>query len=57
MVLALAGGQGELVLLPGNGHLLTEAGGELRERLTAWIPEQFARERRPAAPDDAPDLA
>jgi pimeloyl-ACP methyl ester carboxylesterase len=54
MVLALAGGQGELVLLPGSGHLLTEAGAELRERLGAWIPEQFARERRPAPIDDRP---
>lgn len=38
----LAGGEGELVVLPGAGHLLTEAGDTLRERLTAWIPERFA---------------
>jgi pimeloyl-ACP methyl ester carboxylesterase len=43
MVLALAGGRGELVMLRGNGHLLSEAGGQLRERLGAWIPEQFDR--------------
>lgn len=42
MVRMLAG-TGELVLLPGAGHLLTEAGTELRARLTAWIPQQFAR--------------
>ena len=41
MVRMLAG-HGELVMLPGTGHLLTEAGGELRERLAIWIPEQFA---------------
>jgi pimeloyl-ACP methyl ester carboxylesterase len=34
-------GHGELVILPGAGHLLTEAHDELRERLGAWIPEQL----------------
>ena len=34
-------GHGELVLLPGTGHLMSEAGPELRERLGAWIPAQF----------------
>ena len=34
-------GHGELVLLPGTGHLMSEAGPALRERLGAWIPEQF----------------
>ena len=38
----LAGGEGELVVLPGAGHLLTEAGAELRERLSSWIPARFA---------------
>ena len=28
--------------LPGAGHLLTEAGDELRDRLGTWIPERFA---------------
>lgn len=41
MVQALAG-TGEVVILPGTGHLLTEAGAELRDRLGAWIPERFA---------------
>jgi hypothetical protein len=35
-------GHGELVILPGAGHLLTEAHDELRERLMTWIPERFA---------------
>lgn len=35
-------GHGEMVLLPGTGHLLVEAGAELRAKLTGWIPERFA---------------
>jgi pimeloyl-ACP methyl ester carboxylesterase len=35
-------GTGELVLLPGAGHLLAEAGTELRDRLGTWIPDRFA---------------
>jgi alpha/beta superfamily hydrolase len=35
-------GTGELVILPSAGHLLREAGEELRGRLGAWIPERFA---------------
>jgi dienelactone hydrolase len=38
VVHGLAGGHGELVLIPGAGHLLAEAGAELRERLGTWIP-------------------
>ena len=38
----LAGGDGELVILPGAGHLLTEAGDELRQKLGRWIPAQLA---------------
>ena len=34
-------GGGELVPLPGVGHLLTEARDELRDRLGNWIPEKF----------------
>ena len=34
-------GHGEVVLLPGAGHLLGEAAGELRERIDAWIGERF----------------
>ena len=41
MVQALAG-TGEVVILPGTGHLLTEAGDGLRDRLGAWIPERLA---------------
>jgi pimeloyl-ACP methyl ester carboxylesterase len=53
MVLALASGHGELVLLPGNGHLLSEAGALLRERLGRWIPDQFDRHHaRAARPSD-----
>ena len=37
MVQMLAG-HGEIVLLPGNGHLLSEASEELRDRLDEWIP-------------------
>ena len=35
-------GHGEVVLLPGNGHLLSEAGPELRARLRTWVPGVFA---------------
>ena len=38
VVHALAGGHGELVIVPGAGHLLAEAGEELRSRLLDWIP-------------------
>ena len=38
----LAGGHGELVVLPGAGHLLSEAGDVLRERLGEWIPARLA---------------
>lgn len=42
VVHGLAGGSGELVFLPDTGHLLSEVGPLLRERLTTWIPEHFA---------------
>jgi pimeloyl-ACP methyl ester carboxylesterase len=41
MVQMLAG-HGEIVLLPGTGHLFTQAADELRDRLTGWIPARFA---------------
>ena len=41
MVQMLAG-HGEIVLLPGDGHLLSESAGELRERLLEWIPAHLA---------------
>jgi len=41
IVQALAG-HGDVEILPGAGHLLTEAHDALRERLGAWIPARFA---------------
>lgn len=41
-VRALAGA-GEVVILPGAGHLLTEAGDELRRRLLEWVPDVLSR--------------
>ncbi|HVM10187.1 MAG TPA: alpha/beta hydrolase [Acidimicrobiales bacterium] len=40
----LAGGQGELVVLPGAGHLLNQsgAGDALRRKLLEWIPPVLA---------------
>lgn len=35
-------GHGELVLLPGTGHLMSESGDLLRERLLEWVPAAFA---------------
>jgi len=49
MVRMIAGG-GELVVLPGAGHLLREAGDELRGRLSEWIPARFG------APDHESEL-
>ena len=43
-IVQMLAGHGDVVLLPGSGHLLTEAAGELRERLDAWIGERFANE-------------
>ena len=49
MVLMLVG-HGELVRLEGNGHLLSEAGDAMRERLLTWVPAQFdAHQARDAA--------
>ena len=43
---------GELVILPGASHGLSEVSEELRDRLLAWIPPQFSSPRRvrPEAP-------
>lgn len=38
----LAGGRGELVILPGADHLLAEAAAEVEERLVDWIPARLA---------------
>lgn len=46
----LAGGHGELVVLEGTGHLMTEAGDELRRRLLEWIPRTLADSDAP--PDE-----
>jgi pimeloyl-ACP methyl ester carboxylesterase len=42
MVDELAGGHGELIVLEGTGHLMTEASATLREHLAQWVPERFA---------------
>ena len=41
-VVQMLAGHGEVVLLPGAGHLLTQAATAVRERLLTWIPERFA---------------
>lgn len=41
-VVRFIAGSGELVVLPGAGHLMTEAGAELRRRLMQWIPAVLA---------------
>jgi hypothetical protein len=41
LVQEIAGG-GEVVLVPGGGHLLREAGDLLRERLPGWVRAQLA---------------
>jgi len=38
MVVRMLIGHGEVEILPGTGHLMTEAADHLRERLGAWIP-------------------
>lgn len=38
----MVAGRGELVVLAGSGHLLSEAASELRERLRVWVPETLA---------------
>ena len=42
VVCQLAGGETELVVCPGTGHLMTEAHDELRARVPAWIRERLA---------------
>ena len=43
-VVQMLAGHGEVVLLAGTGHLLTQSADEVRERVTAWIAERFADE-------------
>jgi pimeloyl-ACP methyl ester carboxylesterase len=45
LVAGLSGG--EAVVLPGAGHLLTQAGADLRDRLGTWIPEVLAGDTGP----------
>lgn len=40
-VVQMLAGHGDVVLLPGSGHLLTQAADEIRERLSDWIPARF----------------
>ena len=41
-VVQMLAGHGEVVLLPGNGHLLSQSAAEVAERLLSWIPARFA---------------
>lgn len=38
----LAGGEAEVVVCTGAGHLLTEAGDQLRDEVPAWVRERLA---------------
>jgi pimeloyl-ACP methyl ester carboxylesterase len=40
-VVQMLAGHGEVEILPGSGHLLSEASAHLRARLGAWIPERL----------------
>jgi acetyl esterase/lipase len=40
-VVRMLAGHGELIMLPENGHLLTQAADEIRARLLEWIPARF----------------
>ena len=42
VVCQLAGGPTNLVVCPGTGHLMTEAGTLLREQVPAWVRDRFA---------------
>jgi hypothetical protein len=46
-VRTLAGGRGELVVLPGTGHLLLGVEEELRSRVGEWIHARFAARPSP----------
>lgn len=51
-VVAQLGG-GELTVIEGTGHLLTEAGPTLRAELGAWIPERLDDHARTAMTEDS----
>jgi pimeloyl-ACP methyl ester carboxylesterase len=46
LVHQLAGGLGELAVLPGCSHTMIEADHEIRRRLLPWIPARFAEHER-----------
>ncbi len=48
----LLAGHGELVVLPDTGHLLREAGVELRQRLLVWIPARLDEPTGPGTHGD-----
>jgi pimeloyl-ACP methyl ester carboxylesterase len=41
-VVQMLAGHGEVVLLPGTGHLLTQSKDEVRDRVRTWITDRFA---------------
>jgi pimeloyl-ACP methyl ester carboxylesterase len=41
-VVQMLAGHGEVVLLPGNGHLLSESAAEVHDLLADWVPARFA---------------
>jgi alpha-beta hydrolase superfamily lysophospholipase len=43
-VVQMIAGHGEIVFLPGTGHLLTQSADEIRARLLEWIPARFSAE-------------
>ncbi len=51
VVHALAGGTGEMVILAGAGHLLTQAGDQLRDHLSSWLPQHLLTDRTPDDPE------
>jgi pimeloyl-ACP methyl ester carboxylesterase len=40
-VVQMLAGHGEVVLLPGTGHLLTQSKDEVRDRVRTWITDRF----------------
>jgi len=54
-VVRMMAGTGELVLLPGAGHLLREAADEIRGRLAEWIPACFSGAPSPTGTPAGPD--
>ena len=44
-IVQMLAGHGEVVMLPGDGHLLTKSAGAIRQRLYHWIPDVLSAER------------